>query len=135
MSGTETRAVAQTFFDGLSSGDAERAFSAIDSDIEYTLTGTTELSGTYHGLKDVQEKLLGPLSTMLESDLKLTAHEFIVDGDRVAVRATGEAQGKYGPYNNSYCFLLRISNGKITHLQEFLDTALVETSLSGKKVA
>ncbi|NQV20311.1 MAG: nuclear transport factor 2 family protein [Rhodospirillales bacterium] len=135
MSGNETRAVAQAFFDGLASGDVAGAFSAIDPNVEYTLTGTTELSGTYHGLKDVQEKLLGPLSTMLESDLKLTAHEFIVDGDRVAVRASGEAQGKYGPYNNSYCFLLRIGNGKITHLQEFLDTALVETSLSGKKVA
>jgi len=135
MSAEETKAVAKTFFDGLSSGDAEAAFGAIDVNVEYTLTGTTALSGTYHGLKEVEEKLLGPLSEMLESDLKLTAHEYIVDGDRVAVRATGEAKGKYGAYNNSYCFLIKVANGKITHLQEFLDTVLVETSLSGKKVA
>ena len=119
----------------MSNGDVPSAFSAIDENVEYTLTGTTELSGTYHGLKEVEEKLLGPLSTMLEGGLKLTAHEYITDGDRIAVRATGEAQGKFGPYNNSYCFLLRVANGKITHLQEFLDTAMVETSLSGRKIA
>lgn len=135
MSGEETKKVAQTFFDGLNAGDAEGAFAVIDPDVEYTLTGTTALSGTYHGLKEVQERLLGPLAEMLESELKITAHEYIVDGDRVAVRATGEAQGKHGPYNNSYCFVLRVANGKITHLQEFLDTVLVETSLSGKRVA
>lgn len=135
MSDQGTKAVAQMFFDGLNSGDAETAFSVIDTDVEYIVTGTTDLSGTYRGLKEVQEKLLVPFAAMLESELKLTAHEYIVDGDRVAVRATGEAQGKYGAYNNSYCFLLRVTNGKITQLHEFLDTVLVETSLSGKKVA
>ncbi len=101
MSDQGTKAVAQMFFDGLNSGDAEAAFSVIDTDVEYIVTGTTDLSGTYRGLKEVQEKLLVPFAAMLESELKLTAHEYIVDGDRVAVRATGEAQGKYGAYNNS----------------------------------
>ena len=43
------------------------------------------------------------------------------------MRGRGEVKTKGGQdYNNSYCFVLRLEDGKLVELREYLDTALVE---------
>ena len=37
-------------------------------------------------------------------------------------------------YDNRYVFVFRFEKGKITSVTEYLDTALVETALFGKKI-
>ena len=45
----------------------------------------------------------------------------------MVVRGRGEVRTKAGKdYNNSYCFVLRLDEGKLVELREYLDTALVE---------
>ena len=49
----------------------------------------------------------------------------IVDGDDVAVEFQGQNRTRAGKdYNNTYCAVLRMANGKIVELTEYLDTAL-----------
>jgi uncharacterized protein len=45
----------------------------------------------------------------------------------VANASEGEA-GR--PYNNRYCYIIRLQDGKMKELTEYLDTALVEAVLS-----
>jgi uncharacterized protein len=33
------------------------------------------------------------------------------------------------PYNNVYCFVIRIADGKMRELEEYVDTALVDAVL------
>ena len=56
----------------------------------------------------------------------VTADRFIAEGDFVVVEARGRSTTKQGkPYNNSYCWIYRFTNGEVTALTEYLDTALV----------
>jgi uncharacterized protein len=62
----------------------------------------------------------------------VTPYNLIADGDFVAMQAHGKATSKNGkPYNNTYCHVFRIVNGKIVEVTEYLDTELV-TSVFGK---
>ena len=61
--------------------------------------------------------------------------ELIAEDDKVVARIKGTVTGKYGPYNNTYCHVFTVRDGKIVENIEHLDTALIETALYGKKLA
>jgi ketosteroid isomerase-like protein len=101
-------------------------------DVRFTVMGTTKFSGTYNGKQDVVNKLLGPLTAQLEGGISLTPDNFIAEGDFVAMQARGSAKAKNGKsYNNNYCQIFRVANGKVHEVTEYLDTELV-TSVFGK---
>jgi ketosteroid isomerase-like protein len=135
MSTDASKSVISAFFGHLASGDVQAATGLMSPDVVYTIIGTGPLSGTCHGLEEAATKVFGPLNERLETPLRLTLRELIGEGDRVAALATGEAKGKHGAYNNTYCFVFTVKAGKITTMDEYLDTVLVETALYGRKLA
>jgi ketosteroid isomerase-like protein len=47
----------------------------------------------------------------------------------VVVEAQGDARTKDGrDYRNTYCFVLKLANGKITESREYMDTQLVKAT-------
>jgi hypothetical protein len=129
------REVIETFYEKLARGDMAGVMALYAPDIVYTMTGTTPVSGTYHGLDEIREKLLVPIFSRLR-DLVLTPDELIADGERVVALARGEAKTTSGaPYRNRYAFVFRVRGGAIAEVTEFLDTALVETALFGKTLS
>ena len=59
---------------------------------------------------------------------------FIADGDYVAVEAQGQNTTKGGvAYNNKYCFVFRVANGKLLEVTEYMDTQLVTMALGGSE--
>lgn len=135
MSTEDNRKVVIDFFGYISAGDIESATALLSDQMSWTLTGTTPLSGTYTPLKSVQEDFLGPFMEMVEDGhIEMDLQETVADGDRVIALLKGKAKGKYGDYNNTYCHVFRVSNGKIQDVTEFCDTAMIETSLYGKKL-
>jgi ketosteroid isomerase-like protein len=134
MATQNSKAVIQGFFDHLAKGDLATASALMAPDMVYTLIGSGDLSGTFHGMEEIAAKLFGPLQERLEAPIRLTLKELIGEGNRVAALATGEAQGRFGPYNNTYCFVFTVKDGHIATLDEYLDTVLVETALYGRKL-
>jgi ketosteroid isomerase-like protein len=58
------------------------------------------------------------------------AHRFIADGDHVAVEARGANTTRAGArYDNSYCFVFRLADGKLAEVTEYMDTELVTAVL------
>jgi ketosteroid isomerase-like protein len=58
------------------------------------------------------------------------AFNFIADGEYVAVEARGDNVTKAGQrYDNHYCLVYRVVDGKITEIKEYLDSDLVERVL------
>jgi ketosteroid isomerase-like protein len=54
----------------------------------------------------------------------------IGEGDDVVVLAKGEVTTKSGAaYNNDYCFVFRMEDGRIAAVTEYMDTALVDSVL------
>ena len=60
----------------------------------------------------------------------ILAHRFIAEGDHVVVEGRGQATTKAGKaYNNTYCWVYRIADGKVQELTEYMDTELVTAAL------
>jgi len=132
MGAAENKKLIQDMFAELSKGNAPAFLNAMADDVRFTIMGTTKYSGTFNGKQELVNKVLQPLTSQLEGGLTITPENFIADGDFVAMQARGKSTTKSGkPYNNTYCQVFRIANGKVQELTEYLDTELV-TSAFGK---
>ena len=57
-------------------------------------------------------------------------HRIVAEGDYVVIECRGKVTTKTGkPYNNTYCWVCRVADGKLTELTEYMDTELVATVL------
>jgi ketosteroid isomerase-like protein len=132
MGAAENKQLIQNMFAELSKGNAEAFLANMADDVKFTIIGTTKYSGTCNGKQELIQKVLAPLTAQLDGGITLTPENFIADGDYVAMQARGKATTKSGkPYNNTYCQVFRIANGKVQEITEYLDTELV-TSAFGK---
>lgn len=132
MGAAENKEIIRTMFAELAKGNAEAFLGAMSDDVKFTLIGTTKLSGTFNGKQELVDKLLRPLTAALENGIAITPDNLIADGEFVAMQSRGKANGRNGlPYNNNYCQVFRITNGKVREITEYLDTELV-TSVFGK---
>jgi ketosteroid isomerase-like protein len=132
MSAAENKDLIRNMMAELGKGNAQAFLGAMADDVRFTIMGTTKFSGTYNGKQDVVNKLLGPLTAQLEGGLTITPDNFIAEGDFVAMLARGNSKAKNGKsYNNHYCQIFRVANGKVQEITEYLDTELV-TSVFGK---
>ncbi len=132
MGAAENKQLIQTMFAELSKGNAEAFLGNMADNIRFTIIGTTKYSGTFNGKQELISKLLAPLTAQLEGGLTITPDNFIADGDYVAMQARGKSTTKTGKsYNNTYCQVFHLANGKVQEVTEYLDTELV-TSAFGR---
>jgi ketosteroid isomerase-like protein len=132
MSAAENKQFISNMFAELSKGNADAFLGALADDVSFTIIGTTKYSGTFKGKQELITKVLAPLNAQVEGGMTITPDNLIADGDFVAMQAHGKAQSKNGRrYDNSYCHVFRIANGKVQEVTEYLDTELV-TSAFGK---
>lgn len=132
MGAAENKQFITNMFAELSKGNADAFLGALADDVRFTIIGTTRYSGTFKGKQELIAKLLTPLNAQVEGGMTITPDNLIADGDFVAMQAHGKALSKNGRrYDNTYCHVFRIANGKVQEVTEYLDTELV-TSAFGK---
>jgi ketosteroid isomerase-like protein len=130
-----SREIVQSWFDLIAKGDAQAAFALFTDDIVYDLKGTTPVSGKYRGLESIVEDFFTPWRKQIVGEIVFTVDELIGDGDCVVALGRGKAKTIHDvPYDNDYAFVFRLRGGKISHVIEYLDTAMVETAAYGKKI-
>jgi uncharacterized protein len=130
MSAAENKRLMQNIFSELSKGNGKPFVESLADDFCWTITGSTKWSRTYRGKEVVLTELLRPLFAQFADQYTNTAHRFIAEDDYVVVECRGRVTTKSGaPYNNSYCWVCRVADGKLQELTEYLDTELVTTAL------
>ena len=103
----------------------DTCFGLISDDIVWTNIGTTALSGTYRGKKELMEQLLGPLFGRLKAGITSELTGLTAEGDTVVAQTSGTAETHEGvAYNNTYCHVIRIENGQFAEVTEYFDTQL-----------
>ncbi len=128
---TANKQVVRQFYESGNSGDMDTCLGLLAEDIVWTNMGTTSLSGTYTGKAELMEKLLGPLFGQLRQGIHMDVLRLVAEGDHVVAQTAGRAETLDGrPYNNSYCWVIRIRDGQFAEVTEYLDTELV-TSVFG----
>lgn len=128
MSIAENKQVVLDFYDAAARGDMDACFSFLADDITWTNIGTTRFSGTFTGKGVLIERLLVPLFGQLKAGISTTIERLTAEADVVVAQTTGTAETLDGvPYNNSYCQVMRIQEGKIAEVKEYFDTQLTSS--------
>jgi hypothetical protein len=130
MTSVENKALIQTIFEARSRRDPAPFIAAMADDFVWRITGTSAWSGDYVGKAEVRERLLKPLYALFTAPTGIMPTRILADGDHVVVECKGDATTIAGErYANTYCFVIRLADGKLKELTEYMDTALVERVL------
>jgi ketosteroid isomerase-like protein len=121
----------QAAFAEMAKGNSKPFVDLWADDFCWTITGNTKWSKAYRGKEAVLKELMAPLFATFATKYTNTAHRFIAEDDYVVVECRGNVMTKAGkPYNNTYCYVCRMEDGKLKELTEYLDTLLVSEVLS-----
>ena len=132
MSASENKQLLQHIYSELSKGNSAPFLESLAEDVRWTIMGTSSWSRTYEGKQAVLTELIGPLFAQFADQYTATAQRFIAEDDLVVVEVSGRVTTKSGkPYNNSYCYIFRVADGKIQEMKEYLDTQLAVSTLGG----
>jgi uncharacterized protein len=130
MTTPDNRRIITQAFEGLAAADPATFIGAMADDIIWIIEGQSKVSGRYEGKAAIQNELVPALFANFATPYRTIPEEIIAEGDRVVVLAHGEVKTVRGEdYNNSYCFVIRMREGKIAEVREYCDTALAEARL------
>ena len=124
----ENKQIVLDFYEAGARGDMDTCFALLADDITWTNIGATKFSGTYIGKQALVENLLGPLFSQLKAGISSQIEQLTAEGDVVVAQTSGMAETTDGvPYNNTYCQVITIRDGKFAAVTEYMDTALIDS--------
>ncbi len=130
MSAAENKRLVQEVFDELAIGNGEPFMDLLGDDVRWTIIGATAWSRAYEGKRAVRRELMRPLFAQFADRYTNSASRIIADADVVVIECQGRAMTKSGrPYNQTYCYVCRLADGKVRELTEYLDTELLTVAL------
>lgn len=104
----------------------------VADDVRWTVIGTTPLSGTFEGKQAFLDGALLPIHDRLTGPIKATAVNVFCDGDHVILQWRGESSSRSGrPYQQTYCWVMRVADGLVVEVTAYLDTELVAKMFVG----
>jgi uncharacterized protein len=123
-SGSAARVV-KVAIDALNRGDAEVFLGSFSDDLHFKMPGTTPVSGETHGIQAFTEVVTN-VANYLSVLITIRVTNFISCGDWVVTEADGHGVTKAGKdYDNHYCHLWHVKDGKIDKFVEYNDTDLI----------
>jgi ketosteroid isomerase-like protein len=103
---------------------------SLADDAKWTVTGQYSWSRTFTAKPSILNDLHGHVRSLLAERSRTIAHRFIADGDHVVVEARGDNLTRTGArYDNDYCLVFRLEDGKIKEVREYCDSVLTEKAL------
>lgn len=126
MSAAENKKVLQEVFAAWARGDGAAFFKVLAEDVRWTVIGSCPVSRTYTSRQAFLDGAVKPLSEKLAGPIRTTVRNILAEGDTVVVQWDGNATTKSGkPYNNRYCWVMRLENGEVKEGTAYIDTELV----------
>jgi hypothetical protein len=130
MSAAENKKMMQDIFARVATGDGSLFAQSLADDVTITVTGQYSWSRTFKGKENVLRDLYGYVRSRLREPGRTVAHRFIAEDDWVVVEARGDMVTKRGErYDNHYCLLFRLADGRIAEMREYQDSTLCERVL------
>jgi ketosteroid isomerase-like protein len=126
MSAADNKKLIQDAFQAWGRGDGTAFFNLLADDVHWTVIGNTAVSRTYTSKAGFLEGAAKPLTSKLAGPLVPTVRDIIAEGDKVVLQWDGRGTGKNGTvYSQTYCWVMRIENGKVREGTAYLDTELI----------
>ncbi|MEU7142727.1 nuclear transport factor 2 family protein [Nocardia sp. NPDC046473] len=129
MSAIENKKLLEHIFEQMAAGNTSALSDAMADEFRWVFPGDWSWSGTWAPKVVVLKELLRPLMAQF-TEYRVAADFVIAADDRVVVQARGYGRTIRGDrYDQTYCFLFRVTDGQLTEVIEHCDTALVERVL------
>ncbi len=130
-SATESnRALVAEAFQAWESGDSRPFFALVADDVRWTVIGSTGISGTFTSKAAFVAGATSRLYRVFADPLIASVRRVLADGDHVVLQWDGRTRSKGGvPYEQTYCWVLRLVDGRIVEAEAYLDTELVTAML------
>lgn len=123
---SDNKAIIERMYAALAAHNPEGFLAGLSDDVQWTIIGSTRFSKTYDGKAQLVAELLEPFMGELDGAATITPKQLIAEGDCVAMQSQGLARTVHGKdYNNTYCHVFRIRDGRVSEVTEYLDTELV----------
>jgi hypothetical protein len=130
MSAAENKQLIKKIYTDAANRSGTTFVDNLADDVCWTVTGQYSWSRTFRGRDAILNGLMGHFRSLFAERPRTVAHNFIAEGDTVVVEAKGDNVTKTGVrYDNDYCMVWRVENGKVKQIKEYCDSALVERVL------
>jgi len=122
-----TKALVERLFAAYERGDSQQLFDHVADDVHWTVTGNNPLSGEYRSKREFIEATYERLDAVLKEPVRPRVRRIIAEGDLAVVEWHGHATSIVDrPYDNDYCWVIRVAVDRIVEVTAYLDGALVE---------
>jgi uncharacterized protein len=124
MSIEQNKKLASQFFARFDANDVAGALDCLAEDATWWIAGKpgARASAGSYGKRKIA-RLLDDMFSRLKDGMRMSVKGAIAEADKVAVEVESRGELKNGRvYNNEYHFLLRMRDGKIAEVREYLDT-------------
>ncbi|KAF1018231.1 MAG: nuclear transport factor 2 family protein [Burkholderia sp.] len=127
MSAEANKAIVTAMYEALNNRDAKGHFGHMADDVQVTYFGNHRFSRTFHGKQDLFENFTKHFMEYLEGPLDFRVGNIIATDDYAVIEGQGIGRTKDGQdYNNVYCIVMRLVEGKVTEIREYMDTDLAK---------
>ena len=121
MNTVENKALIQEAFTAWANDDGMAFFNLLADPAIWTVR-------TFIGRQRLVDDALVPQRAKLAGPPTPTLLNLTAEGDMVVIQWVGKGTTKAGqPYNNSYCYVVHMKNGKVIRGTAYLDTELVRS--------
>jgi ketosteroid isomerase-like protein len=121
---SESRAVLLAYLDALTGGDLRAIADNFTEDATWSLHGSLPLSGTRHGRDEIVAFLVRAGELFQPGTQRFTFGDITAEGERAVLewRVQGIAAASGKSYDNAYCAVFVILDGRIAEVREYLDS-------------
>jgi len=130
MTAYNNKKIVERIFSEITQGNWAPLIERLTEDFRFVVTGSSQWARSYDGKAEVLTKLFAPLRAALEGRITHSVVRMIAEGDFVVVESRGHNTTRQGKaYNNFYCNVIRLENGRLKEWTEYADSALVNAVL------
>jgi ketosteroid isomerase-like protein len=132
MNREQTAEIVARFIDGMDNGKLDVLADIVHADLRYITPAALPNGGTMHGARAFLD-MMGRLADFyVPETISIDREPPIVDEGRAAMRFTVKATTANGnPYFNRYVMVVLAEDGKITEIDEHLDTRYLAQKMYG----
>ncbi len=124
----QNKQVVIRFIEAMGRSDAATAATCLTPDATTLAKGFGKFAGVRH--YDVIVGTIAAFRQLVPTGLSPTIHTVTAEGDRVVVEFEGNATLVNGqPYDNQYCMVFTMRDGRIRHVNEYFCTLLADQVL------
>lgn len=113
-------------------GDVKAAFANLSDEVRWKIPGgIAGISGVKNGKAEILA-FLRVAAKVFPPGMRTEIRKVYVDGDAVIVEMVNRSRtANDRPYENEYCFVFEIADGKIHEIREYVDTQRAHEIIGG----